>query len=45
MENQIEYINEKSQDWTISLVDTGVSSMTGGRILRLKELIGDEDLW
>ena len=43
VENQIEYINEKSQDWTISLVDTGVSSMTGGRILRLKELIGDED--
>lgn len=23
VENQIEYINEKSQDWTISLVDTG----------------------
>ena len=44
VENQIEYINEKSQDWTISLVDTGVSSMTGGRILRLKELIGDEDV-
>ena len=29
-------------DWKITLVDTGKSSMTGGRILRLKEYIGDQ---
>lgn len=29
-------------DWTIHLMDTGQNTMTGGRILRLKELIGNE---
>lgn len=42
-DNKINYINERPQDWKVSLVDTGTSTMTGGRILRLKELIGKED--
>jgi len=29
-------------DWRITLVDTGESSMTGGRVKRLKKYIGDE---
>ena len=29
-------------DWRVTLVDTGVASMTGGRVLRLKEYIGGE---
>ncbi|MDA7719777.1 glucose-1-phosphate cytidylyltransferase [Alphaproteobacteria bacterium] len=29
-------------NWKISLVDTGHDTLTGGRVLRLKELIGDE---
>lgn len=42
--NQVHYLNDRSQlDWQISLVDTGQHSMTGGRVLRLKELIGEED--
>lgn len=41
--NHIDYINERPTDWKVSLVDTGANSMTGGRILRLKELIGDDD--
>lgn len=41
--NKIDYINERPQDWVVSLVDTGESSMTGGRILRLKDLIGKDD--
>jgi len=40
---RIDYINERPRDWKVSLVDTGAQSMTGGRILRLKELIGEED--
>ena len=32
--------NEK--DWTINLIDTGINTMTGGRLKRLKEFIGDE---
>lgn len=42
-DGQIRYINERPLDWKVSLVDTGSNSMTGGRILRLKELIGGED--
>ncbi len=29
-------------DWKVTLVDTGESTMTGGRLLRLKSFIGDE---
>src|SRR5574344_2462483 len=39
----IDYIHEHPQDWRVSLVDTGANSMTGGRILRLKDIIGMED--
>ncbi len=31
-----EYSNPTAEDWTVSLVDTGVDTMTGGRLLRLK---------
>lgn len=41
--NHISYIRERPLDWKVSLVDTGENSMTGGRILRLKDLIGKED--
>ena len=29
-------------DWTVSVVDTGLHTMTGGRIKRLKEQVGNE---
>lgn len=32
----LEYTNRSSEDWHLSLVDTGAASMTGGRLLRLK---------
>ncbi len=31
-----------SEPWKITLVDTGLNTMTGGRIKRIKEYIGDE---
>ena len=31
------------EDWTISFVDTGQDTMTGGRIKRAEKIIGDED--
>lgn len=36
---QIDYSNPTAEDWKISLFDTGVNSMTGGRLLRLKPLL------
>ncbi len=32
----------KSRDWRVSLIETGLHSMTGGRIARLKKFIGNE---
>ncbi len=32
--------NEK--DWSINLIDTGINTMTGGRLKRLKKFIGNE---
>ncbi|MCF7822829.1 MAG: glucose-1-phosphate cytidylyltransferase [Candidatus Marinimicrobia bacterium] len=34
--------NTNSVDWNVTLVDTGLDSMTGGRVKRLKAYIGDE---
>ncbi|MBQ7742916.1 MAG: glucose-1-phosphate cytidylyltransferase [Bacteroidaceae bacterium] len=39
----VNYINEHTRDWRVTLVDTGAGSMTGGRVLRLKNIIGNED--
>ncbi len=36
------YLRKKAVDWKITLVDTGLNSMTGGRVKRLQEYIGDE---
>jgi glucose-1-phosphate cytidylyltransferase len=38
----IESYSQYSEDWNISIIDTGVKTMTGGRIKRLKEFIGNE---
>jgi len=40
--NSIEYFNNKSEPWKITLIDTGLNSMTGGRIKRAQEFIGKE---
>lgn len=36
------YLHKKSVNWKVALVDTGLDSMTGGRVKRLKEYIGNE---
>jgi glucose-1-phosphate cytidylyltransferase len=38
---QIEYRNPSVEDWRISLIDTGLDTMTGGRLLRLKPHLKD----
>lgn len=35
-------VNSAQIDWRIGLIDTGLDTMTGGRILRLKKWIGEE---
>lgn len=40
--NEVKILNNKSEPWKITLLDTGLDSMTGGRILQAKEVVGDE---
>ena len=39
--NQIEIHNRESDNWKITLVDTGRDSMTGGRIKRIQSYVGN----
>ena len=36
------YFSKKFLDWNINLVDTGLNTMTGGRVKRLQKIIGNE---
>ena len=40
--NSIEYHETHAEPWRITLVDTGLSTMTGGRLARVKKYVGDE---
>lgn len=40
--NSIEYHKNRSEKWKVTLVDTGNETMTGGRLKRVQEYIGDE---
>ena len=40
--NSIKLLNNKAEDWKITLVDTGHDSMTGGRLRRVKSYLDDE---
>jgi len=39
---QMEILNNSSEPWKITLLDTGLDSMTGGRVKRAQSFIGDE---
>ncbi|TPG31504.1 glucose-1-phosphate cytidylyltransferase [Mycolicibacterium hodleri] len=38
----IETLESKTEPWTVTLLDTGEATMTGGRLLRAREHIGDD---
>lgn len=40
--NSIEIHHKTTEDWKVTVLDTGLSTMTGGRIKRAQEYIGDE---
>lgn len=41
-ENKMTIHDNKSEPWKITLLDTGLHSMTGGRLLRARKYVGDE---
>ena len=40
--NQMTVHNSYTEDWKVTIVDTGLNTMTGGRIKRVKSYIGNE---
>ena len=40
--DEITVLNNQSEDWKVTLLDTGLNTMTGGRIKQAKEIVGDE---
>jgi len=41
-ENKMEVLNNSSEPWRVTLLDTGLNTMTGGRIKKAKKVVGDE---
>ncbi len=42
-ENRMEVHQNSAEPWKVTLVDTGDSTMTGGRLKRVRDYLGDED--
>lgn len=38
---RVQWLSEVREDWRISVIDTGVNTMTGGRLKRAKSLLSD----
>jgi glucose-1-phosphate cytidylyltransferase len=42
-ENRMEVHQRRAESWNVTLVDTGDASMTGGRLLRVRDHLQDDD--
>ncbi len=42
-ENQLEFHKHRSENWKVTLVDTGIDSMTGGRLLNINEYLKENE--
>ncbi|HEU4829920.1 MAG TPA: glucose-1-phosphate cytidylyltransferase [Gemmatimonadales bacterium] len=40
--NRMEVHNHRAEPWRVTLIDTGDATMTGGRLRRVREYLGDE---
>lgn len=40
--NEMEVHNNSSENWKVTIVDTGLNTMTGGRVKRVERYLGDE---
>lgn len=41
--NQIKVHQNSTEPWSVTLIDTGEKTMTGGRLKRVREYVGDDD--
>lgn len=40
--NELRLLNNKSETWRITLIDTGMNTMTGGRIIKAADYLGND---
>jgi len=40
--NDVEFHKNKAEPWKVTLIDTGLNTLTGGRIKRVQDYVGDE---
>lgn len=43
LSQNVDFISKPQDDWKISLIDTGINTMTGGRLKRVRHLLGDDN--
>ncbi len=43
--NRMEVHQRKAEPWRVTLVDTGVETMTGGRLKRIRDYVKDEEIF
>ena len=41
----VEVHRRRAEDWHVKLIETGLDTMTGGRLKRVREYLGDEDFF
>ena len=41
-DNSVEILDNHSENWKVTLIDTGLNTMTGGRIKRIQKYVGEE---
>ncbi len=41
--NDVKMLNEHKEEWKVKIIDTGLSTMTGGRIKRIEKYIHEDD--
>ena len=41
----IDVHHRRAEDWKVALIETGLNTMTGGRIKRVRDYLGDEDFF
>ena len=42
-QNKVEYLRNYSEDWIIEIVDTGLDTMTGGRLLHVRDMLPENE--
>ena len=39
---EVEVLNQRCEPWRVAVIDTGLETMTGGRVRRIRKYVGDE---